>query len=88
MPSEIGRGFKFGIGFALGMSLILMFFLFGVSMCAGRLHRDMMERMKEMMPEGRPPDPESGEDSVALSHQRQIFFVKEKRGGLARPGEP
>lgn len=88
MSSDIGRGFKFGVGFALGVSLILMFFLFGVSMCAGRLHRNMMERMKEMMPEGTPPDPESDDDSVALSRRRQIFVVKEKRGVFARPGEP
>ena len=42
MSSEIGRGFKFGVGFALGVSLIMIFFLFSVSMCAGQLHRNMM----------------------------------------------
>jgi len=75
MPSEIGRGFKFGVGFALGVSLIMIFFLFGVSMCAGQLHRRMMERMEEMMPGGRRPDPETRDDPVALSPQKQLLFV-------------
>jgi len=49
MPSDIGRGFKFGVGFALGVSLIMLFFLFGISMCAGRLHRRALEQMQEML---------------------------------------
>ena len=52
MPSEIGRGIKFGIGFALGVAFILTLFLFSFSMCAGHIHRRMMERMEEMMPGG------------------------------------
>ena len=50
MSSDIGRGFKFGVGFALGVSFIMALFLFGLSMCAGHLHRRMMEQMREMMP--------------------------------------
>jgi len=62
MPSEIGRGFKFGVGFALGLSLIMVLVLFGLSMCAGHLHRRMMEQMEEMMPERKPPGPETRDD--------------------------
>ena len=75
MSSEIGRGFKFGVGFALGVSLIMIFFLFGVSMCAGQLHRRMMERMEEMMPGERHPAPETHDDPVALGSQKQLLFV-------------
>jgi len=59
MPSDMGRGFKFGVGFALGVSLIMLFFLFGVSMCAGRLHRRALEQMQEMLPKERTPAPET-----------------------------
>ena len=64
MPSDIGRGFKFGVGFALGVSLIMLFFLFGISMCAGRLHRRALEQMQEMLPKERPATPESQDDSL------------------------
>jgi hypothetical protein len=66
MPSDIGRGIKFGIGFALGVGFILTLFLFGLSMCAGRLHQHMMERMEEMMPRERRPVPETQDGPVAL----------------------
>ena len=75
MPSEIGRGIKFGIGFALGVGLILTLFLFGISMCAGQLHRRMMKRMEEMMPGERHPAPETHDDPVALGSQKQLLFV-------------
>jgi len=75
MPSEISRGFKFGVGFALGVSLIMILFLFGVSMCAGQLHRRMMERMEKMMPGERQPSPETRDDPVAFSLQKQLLFV-------------
>ena len=64
MPSDIGRGFKFGVGFALGVSLILLFFLFGISMCAGRLHRRALEQMQEMLPKERPSVPENRDDPL------------------------
>ncbi len=75
MPSEINRGIKFGIGFALGVGFILTLFLFSLSMCAGRLHRRMLERMEEMMPGGRHPAPETRDDPVALGSQKQLLFV-------------
>lgn len=64
MPSDIGRGFKFGMGFALGVSLILLFFLFGISMCAGRLQRRALEQMQEMLPKEPPSVPESRDDPL------------------------
>ena len=75
MPSEIGRGIKLGIGFALGVGFVLALLLFGLSMCAGQLHRRMMERMEEMMPGERHPDPETHDDPVALGSQKQLLFV-------------
>ena len=66
MPSEIGRGIRFGIGFALGVGFVLALLLFGLSMCAGQLHRRMLERMEEMMPEEKHPAPETQGDPVAL----------------------
>jgi len=62
MPSEISRGIKFGIGFALGVVFIFTLFLFSLSMCAGHLHR----RMMEMMPGERRPAPETGDSPLAL----------------------
>ena len=67
MPSDLGRGFKFGVGFALGVSLIMLFFLFGVSMCAGRLHKRALEHMQEMLPKEPPVTPEKRDDPL-LSH--------------------
>ena len=64
MPSDIGRGFKFGVGFALGVSAIMLFFLFGLSMCAGRLHRRALEQMQEMLPKEHPPTPENRDDPL------------------------
>lgn len=75
MPSEISRGIKFGIGFALGVGFMLTLFLFSLSMCAGRLHRRMLERMEEMMPGGRHPAPETRDDPVALRPQEQLLFA-------------
>jgi Raf kinase inhibitor-like YbhB/YbcL family protein len=75
MASEIGRGIKFGIGFSLGVGFILTLFLVSLSMCAGHLHRNMMERMEEMMPGERHPAPETGEDPVALSLPGQFLVV-------------
>jgi hypothetical protein len=75
MASEIGRGIKFGIGFALGIGFVLALLLFGLSMCAGQLHRRMMERMEEMMPGERHPAPETHDDPVALGSQKQLLFV-------------
>ncbi len=75
MPSEISRGIKFGIGFALGVGFILTLFLLSLSMCAGHLHRRMMERMEEMIPRERHPAPETGDDPVALGFHRQLLFV-------------
>jgi len=71
MPSEISRGIKFGIGFALGVAFILTLFLFSLSMCAGHLHR----RMMEMMPGERHPAPETGDSPLALGPQGQLLFV-------------
>lgn len=55
MPSDFGRGLRFGMGFAVGVSIILGFFLFGVSMCAGHFQRRMFEELKEQMEEALPP---------------------------------
>ena len=68
MPSDSGRGFKFGVGFALGVSLIMLFFLFGISMCAGRLHRRALEQMQEMLPKEQPPTPERRDDQLHSRH--------------------
>jgi hypothetical protein len=81
MRSEIGRGFKFGVGFALGVSFVLMFFMFGISMCAGHLHRRMMEQMQEMMPGEKSPTPETQDDSVASQTER-TFPTADKPPGL------
>jgi len=66
MPSDIGRGFKFGIGFALGVSFIMVLLLFSVSMCAGRIHRHMIEQMREMMPREPQPAPEASDPASSL----------------------
>lgn len=55
MPSDFGRGLRFGMGFAVGVSIILAFFLFGVSMCAGHFQRRMFEGLKEQLEESIPP---------------------------------
>ncbi|MBI3795535.1 MAG: hypothetical protein HY268_01000 [Deltaproteobacteria bacterium] len=75
MSSEIGRGIKFGIGFALGVGFILTLFVLSLSMCAGHFHRHMMERMEEMMPGGQHPAPETGDDPVAFSLPGQLLPV-------------
>ena len=62
MASDLGRGFKFGVGCALGFSAILLLFLFGLSMCAGRLHQRALEQMQEMLPKEQPPPPEQQDD--------------------------
>ena len=49
MPSEIGRGIRFGIGFTLGVGFMLLLFVFGLSMCAGHLHQSLVEQMEKMM---------------------------------------
>ena len=64
MPSDLGRGFKFGVGFALGIGFIMLLFLFGVSMCAGRLHRRALEQMQEMLPKERPSVPDPQDDRL------------------------
>jgi hypothetical protein len=64
MPSDLGRGFKFGVGFALGIGFIMSLFLFGISMCAGRLHRRALEQMQEMLPKERTPAPETPDDPL------------------------
>ncbi len=55
MPSDFGRGLRFGMGFAVGVSIILGFLLFGVSMCAGHFQRRMFEELKEQLEESIPP---------------------------------
>lgn len=76
MPSDIGRGFKFGVGFALGVTCIMMFFLFGVSMCAGRIHHHMMEQMREMMPGGNRPIPEAPDDALfSYNYGKLLVFA-------------
>jgi hypothetical protein len=62
MASDLGRGFKFGMGCALGFSVILLLFLFGMSMCAGQFHRRMLEQMQEMLPKEQPSPPEQHDD--------------------------
>src|SRR2546428_3955900 len=64
-------GIMFRIGFALGVAFILTLFLFSRSMCAGHLHRSMME----MMPGERHPTPETGDSPLALGPPGQLFFV-------------
>ena len=76
MPSDIGRGFKFGVGFALGVSLIMLFFLFGISMCAGRLHRRALEQMQEMLPKERTPAPETPDGPLqSRSHSSDLLSL-------------
>src|SRR5207247_11279880 len=62
MSSDLGRGIKLGIGFALGVGFVMTLFPFGLSMCAGQLHRRMMEQMEEMLPKERRPVPETQGD--------------------------
>jgi len=76
MSSDIGRGFKFGVGFALGVSLIMLFFLFGVSMCAGRLYRRALEQMQEMLPKEHAPAPETRDDPLqSRSHPSDLLSL-------------
>ena len=84
MPSEIGRGFKFGVGFALGVSFVLMFFMFGISMCAGHLHRRMMERMQEMIPGEKSPTPETQDDPIASQTEGTFPTVDQLPGFASR----
>jgi hypothetical protein len=60
--SDLARGFKFGVGCALGFSFILFLFLFGMSMCAGRIHQRVREEMQEMIPKERPSLPEQPDE--------------------------
>ena len=62
MSSDLARGVKFGVGCALGFSLILLLFLFGMSMCAGRMHRHALEQMQEMLPKEQPVPPEQDDE--------------------------
>ena len=62
MPSDFGRGLRFGMGFAVGVSIILGFFLFGVSMCAGHFQQRMFEELKEQLEESIPPGQMPQED--------------------------
>ena len=66
MSSDLGRGIKFGIGFALGVGFVMTLFLFGLSMCAGHLHRRVMEQMEEMLPKERRPVPETQGDRASF----------------------
>jgi Raf kinase inhibitor-like YbhB/YbcL family protein len=81
MPSDIGRGIKFGIGFALGVGFVIALFLFGLSMCAGHLHRRMMERMEEMLPKERRPVPETQGARLPFPHEGKLFLLTQ--GGQA-----
>jgi len=84
MPSDIGRGFKFGVGFALGVSLIMLFFLFGVSMCAGRLHRRALEQMQEMLPKERTPAPETPDGPLqSRFHSSDLLSLLNSRSWYA-----
>ncbi len=47
MPSEVVRGLKWGIGFALGVGVVFTVFLMAFSMCAGHFHRLLREKMIE-----------------------------------------
>jgi hypothetical protein len=49
MPSDFGRGFKFGMGCVLGAAFILTLFLLGLSMCAGELQRRLLEEFHEQL---------------------------------------
>ncbi len=71
MPSEIGRGIKFGIGFALGVGFVTILLLFSFSMCAGRLHRHMMENLLKQ----RPPTPEPQNDPLALQSEGRSLVL-------------
>ena len=80
MSSDIGRGFKFGVGFALGVSLIMLFFLFGISMCAGRLHRRTLEQLQEMVPKERTPAPETPDGPLqSRSHSSDLLSLLNSR---------
>lgn len=61
-PSDLGRGFKFGVGCALGFSVIILLFLFGLSMCAGRFHQRAVEQMQEMLPKEQHPHPDEPDE--------------------------
>ena len=69
MPSEFGRGLRFGMGFAVGVSLILGFFLFGVSMCAGHFQRRMFEELRQQLEESMPP----GQTQQDEKEERIVF---------------
>ena len=55
MPSDFGRGLRFGMGFAVGVSIMVGFFLFGVSMCAGHFQKRIFDELKEQLEESIPP---------------------------------
>ena len=80
MASDLGRGFKFGVGCALGFSAILLLLLFGMSMCAGRLHRRALEQMQEMLPKERPSDPDPQDDWLhSHSHSTDLLSPRNSR---------
>lgn len=67
MSSDFGRGFKFGMGCALGAAFILTLFLLGLSMCAGELQRRLLEEFKEQMRDMLPLPPKR--DRADILHQ-------------------
>ena len=81
MSSDLGRGIKFGIGFALGVGFVMTLFLFGLSMCAGHLHRRVMEQMEEMLPKERRPVPETQGDRASFQHEGKLLVLTQ--GGQA-----
>jgi len=84
MPSDLGRGFKFGVGFALGIGFIMSLFLFGISMCAGRLHRRALEQMQEMLPKERTPAPETPDGPLqSRSHSSDLLSLLNSRSWYA-----
>ena len=84
MPSDLGRGFKFGVGFALGIGFIMSLFLFGISMCAGRLHRRALEQMQEMLPKERTPAPKTPDGPLqSRSHSSDLLSLLNSRSWYA-----
>ncbi|MCS6927504.1 MAG: hypothetical protein NZ578_16565 [Candidatus Binatia bacterium] len=68
MSSDFGRGFKFGMGCALGGAFILTLFLLGLSMCAGELQRRLLEEFKEQMRDMVPFPPKRERAEIVYQH--------------------
>ncbi len=85
MPSEIGRGIRLGIGFALGVGLVMLLFVLGLSMCAGHLHQRVIEQMEKMMQREGRSAPQAQDNGFPLQPKTNFSDSNGFRGQSLRP---